>query len=110
MNYVPMLRCCPKATRLVYLICEGIANAIEQAYGECLRVAGREGAVVARHARELNANACRLLLRGNIGSADALGQVVALGEGNRGARCGVGGQLVACNLDRKSTRLNSSHP
>ena len=69
----PNVWCCPKATRLVYLICEGIANAIEQAYGECLRVAGREGAVVARHARELNANACRLLLRGNIGSTDALG-------------------------------------
>ncbi len=69
----PNVWCCPKATRLVYLICEGIANAIEQAYGECLRVAGREGAVVARHARELNANACRLLLRGDIGSADALG-------------------------------------
>ena len=47
----PNVWCCPKATRLVYLICEGIANAIEQAYGECLRVAGREGAVVARHAR-----------------------------------------------------------
>ena len=69
----PNVWCCPKATRLVYLICEGIANAVEQAYGECLRVAGREGAVVARHARELNANACRLLLRGDIGSADALG-------------------------------------
>lgn len=69
----PNVWCFPKATRLVYLICEGIANAIEQAYGECLRVAGREGAVVARHARELNANACRLLLRGNIGSTDALG-------------------------------------
>ena len=69
----PNVWCCPKATRLVYLICEGIANAIEQAYGECLRVAGREGAVVARHARELNANACRLLLCGDIGSADALG-------------------------------------
>ena len=69
----PNVWCCPKATRLVYLICEGIANAIKQAYGECLRVAGREGAVVARHARELNANACRLLLRGDIGSADALG-------------------------------------
>ena len=69
----PNVWCCPKATRLVYLICEGIANAVEQAYGECLRVAGREGAVVARHARELNANACRLLLCGDIGSADALG-------------------------------------
>lgn len=69
----PNVWCCPKATRLVYLICEGIANAIKQAYGECLRVAGREGAVVARHARELNANACRLLLCGDIGSADALG-------------------------------------
>ena len=97
----PNVWCCPKATRLVYLICEGIANAIEQAYGECLRVAGREGAVVARHARELNANASRLLLRGDIGSADALGQVVALGEGNRGARCGVGGQLVACDLEHQ---------
>lgn len=97
----PNVWCCPKATRLVYLICEGIANAIEQAYGECLRVAGREGAVVARHARELDANACRLLLRGNIGSADALGQVVALGEGNRGTRCGVGGQLVACDLEHQ---------
>ena len=62
----PNVWCCPKATRLVYLICEGIANAIEQAYGERLRVAGREGAVVARHARELNANASRLLLRGFI--------------------------------------------
>ena len=69
----PNVWCCPKATRLVYLICEGIANTIEQAYGECLRVAGRESAVVARHARELNANASRLLLRGDIGSADALG-------------------------------------
>lgn len=69
----PNVWCCPKATRLVYLICEGIANAIEQAYGECLCVAGREGAVVARHARELNANASRLLLRGDIGGADALG-------------------------------------
>ena len=69
----PNVWCCPKATRLVYLICEGIANAIEQAYGECLCVAGREGAVVARHARELNANASRLLLRGDIGSTDALG-------------------------------------
>ena len=69
----PNVWCCPKATRLVYLICEGIANAVEQAYGECLRVAGREGAVVARHARELNANASRLLLRGDIGGADALG-------------------------------------
>lgn len=97
----PNVWCCPKATRLVYLICEGIANAIEQAYGECLRVAGREGAVVARHARELNANASRLLLRGDIGSADALGQVVALGEGDRGARCGVGGQLVACDLEHQ---------
>ena len=25
----PNVWCCPKATRLVYLICEGIANAIE---------------------------------------------------------------------------------
>lgn len=97
----PNMWCCPKATRLVYLICEGIANAVEQAYGECLRVAGREGAVVARHARELNADACRLLLRGDIGGADALGQVVALGEGNRGARSGVGGQLVACDLEHQ---------
>ena len=97
----PNVWCCPKATRLVYLICEGIANAVEQAYGECLRVAGREGAVVARHARELNANASRLLLRGDIGGADALGQVVALGEGNRGAWRGVGGQLVACDLEHQ---------
>ena len=81
----------PKATRLVYLICEGIANAIEQAYRERLGVAGSEGAVVARHAGELNADARGLLLRGDIGGADALGQIVALGEGNRGARSGVGG-------------------
>ena len=80
-----------KATRLVYLICEGIANAIEQAYGECLRIACGEGSVVARHARELNADARGLLLRGDIGGADALGQVVALGEGNCGAWSGVGG-------------------
>ena len=85
LNYVPVW-VLPKATRLVYLICEGIANAIEQAYRERLGVAGSEGAVVARHAGELNADACRLLLCGDIGGADALGQVVALGEGNRGAR------------------------
>ena len=53
----PNVWCCPKATRLVYLICEGIANAIEQAYGECLRITCGEGSVVARHARELNADA-----------------------------------------------------
>ena len=76
----PNVWCCPKATRLVYLICEGIANAIEQAYGECLRITCGEGSVVARHARELNADARGLLLRGDIGGADALGQVVALGE------------------------------
>ena len=75
----PNVWCCPKATRLVYLICEGIANAIEQAYGERLGVACRESAVVARHAREFDANACRFLLGGDIGGADALGQVVALG-------------------------------
>ena len=68
-----------RATRLVYLICEGIANAIEQAYGERLGIACGEGAVVARHAREFDANACRFLLGGDIGGADALGQVVALG-------------------------------
>lgn len=97
----PNVRCCPKATRLVYLICEGIANTIEQAYGECLRVAGRESAVVARHARELNANASWLLLRGDIGGADALGQVVALGEGDRGARRCICGQLIACDLEHQ---------
>ena len=32
---------------------------------------------------------------------DALGQVVALGEGNRGAWRGVGGQLVACDLEHQ---------
>ena len=82
----PNVWCCPKATRLVYLICEGIANAIEQAYGECLRVACGKGAVVTRHAGELDANSCRLLLCGDIGSADALGQVMALGESDCGAR------------------------
>ena len=78
LNYVPMCGVA-RATRLVYLICEGIANAIEQAYGERLGVACGEGAVVARHAREFDANACRFLLGGDIGGADALGQVVALG-------------------------------
>ena len=85
----------------VYLICEGIANAIEQAYRECLGVACGEGSVVARHTRELNADARRLLLRGDIGSADALRQVVALGEGNRGARRCICGQLVACDLEHQ---------
>ena len=33
--------------------------------------------------------------------ADALGQVVALGEGNRRAWRGVGGQLVACDLEHQ---------
>ena len=97
----PNVWCCPKATRLVYLNCEGIANAVEQAYGERLRVACGEGAVVACHACELNTDACGLLLRGDIGGADALGQVVALGEGNRGAWRGVGGQLVACDLEHQ---------
>lgn len=97
----PNVWCCPKATRLVYLICEGIANAIEQADGECLRVAGREGSVVARHARELNADARRLLLRGDVGGADALGQVVTFGKGDRGTRGGVCGQLVACNFEHQ---------
>ena len=97
----PNVWCCPKATRLVYLICEGIANAIEQAYGECLRVAGREGSVVARHARELNANARGLLLRGDIGGADALCKVVTLGKGDRGARRSICGQLIACDLEHQ---------
>lgn len=97
----PNVWCCPKATRLVYLICEGIANAVEQAYGECLRVACGEGSVVARHARELNADARRLLLRGDIGSADALCKVVTLGKGDRGARRCVCGQLIACDLEHQ---------
>lgn len=95
----PNVWCCPKAARLVYLICEGIANAIEQAYGECLGVACGEGSVVARHARELNADTCRLLLRGDIGSADALRQVVTFGKGDRGARRCICGQLIACDLE-----------
>lgn len=97
----PNVWCCPKATRLVYLICEGIANAIEKTDGEGLCVACGKGAVVTRHAGELDANSCRLLLCGNIGGADALGQVVALGEGDRGARGGVCGQLIACDLEHQ---------
>ena len=97
----PNVWCCPKATRLVYLICEGIANTIEQAYRERLGVAGGKGAVVTRHAGELDANSCRLLLCGDIGGTDALGQVVALGEGDRGARGGVCRQPVACNLEHQ---------
>ena len=95
----PNVWCCPKATRLVYLICEGIANAIEQAYGECLRITCGEGSVVTRHARELNADARRFLLRGDIGGADALCQVVTLGKGDRGARRCTCGQLIACDLE-----------
>lgn len=97
----PNVWCCPKATRLVYLICEGIANAIEQAYGECLRITCGEGSVVARHARELNADARGLLLRGDIGGADALCKVVTLGKGDRGARRSICGQLIACNLEHQ---------
>ena len=41
------------------------------------------------------------LLCGDIGGTDALGQVVALGEGDRGARGGVCRQLVACNLEHQ---------
>ena len=104
----PNVWCCPKATRLVYLICEGIANAIEQAYGECLRITCGEGSVVARHARELNADARGLLLRGDIGGADALCKVVTLGKGDRGARRSICGQLMLAISSTRSTSVGTS--
>ena len=82
----------------VYLIGQGGANAIEQANRERLGVARGKHAVVSGETGELYAQVRRTLLVRGERSGDALGQVAALREGDRGARRGVAGELVACDL------------